>query len=313
MENIAFIVTGQLRTFFDNNDFINMINFTKTKYKNVYCICVVNPTSNADIKRLSNYLIENNVSCSIIDFFAHESEFNKKCIEKCKDNRMQQMVNIYCSTPKHAHRGLPNPYNYAFNCIFIQYYQLYLGLNELKSYINNAGIDFDIVCRTRFDCKYPDSFYAHIPLCNDIIQTLCFNNQVIGQKLYEHGLTNIDNLIQFNVNNRLPLPFGHLTNYHAGLSFGAMVCYNYQSLQNIKKNGLSNILYAFNDIIYFGKKDTVFKLINIFQDCCIYEPKNPDLYNHFFCTESQFIIFCLNNNIDVVMYPECLFGTLINR
>ena len=54
MENIAFIVTGQLRTFFDNNDFINMINFTKTKYKNVHCICVINPTSNTDIKRVSN-------------------------------------------------------------------------------------------------------------------------------------------------------------------------------------------------------------------------------------------------------------------
>ena len=251
------------------------------------------------------------MSCSIIDFSVHESEFKKKCIEKCKDNRMQQMVNIYYSAPRHAHRGLPNPYEYT--SAFVQYYQLYLGLNELQSYINNAGIDFDIVCKTRFDCKYPDLFYPHIPSYNDIIQTLCFNNRVILQKLYEHNLTNIDNLIQFNLNNRLPLPFGHIANFHAGLSFGGMMCYNYQSLQNIKNNGLSNILYSFNDFFYFGKKDTVFKLINIFQDCCIYEPKNPDLYNHFFCPESQFMIFCLNNKIDIIMYPECLLGTVINR
>ncbi len=313
MENIAFIVTGQLRTFFNNDNFINMINLTKTKYKLVHCICVVNPTSNTDIERLSNYLTKNNVSCSIIDFSEYDAEFKKKCAEKCKDNRMQQMVNIYYSAPRHAHRGISNPYEYSCNSTFIQYYQLYIGLKTLRTYINNTGTDFDIVCKTRFDCIYQESFYPHVPTCDNIIESICFYNTTIMNKLHEHNITNLDDLIQFNLYNRLPLPYGHITEYHAGLSFGGMVCYNYQSLQNIKNHGLTNVLFAFNDYYYFGNKNTFFKLLNIFDDSCFYKPQNPDLYNHYFCPESQFMNYCLNNNIDIVMYPECVFGTLVNR
>jgi hypothetical protein len=73
-----------------------------------------------------------------------------------------------------------------------------------------------------------------------------------------------------------------------------MVCYNYESLENIKNHGIQNILYSFNDYFYFAKTDVFFKLNNLFDDCCFYHPNNPDLYNHYFCPESQFIIFCLN-------------------
>lgn len=300
MENIAFIITGQLRTFFDNNDFINMINLTKTKYKLVHCIFILNPTSKNDVNQLNIFLNINSISHCIIDFSTLESEFKEKCKKKCEDPKMQKMVKIYYSTPKHAHQGISNPYEYSYNSTFIQYYQLYIGIKELQTYINSSGTKFDVVCKTRFDCKYPASFYPNIN--NKLYNT-------ITQKVDE----NIDELIEFNKTHRLPLPFGHIPEMHAELSFGGRVCYNYTSLQNIKNNGFSNILYSFNDYFYFGNKCTFLKLLNLFDDCCFYEPKNPDLYNHYFCPESQFINYCLNNNIDIIMYSECLFGSLINR
>ncbi len=277
-----------------------MINLTKTKYKLVHCIFILNPTSENDVNQLNNFLNINSISHCIIDFSTLETEFKEKCIKKCEDPKMQKMVNIYYSTPKHAHQGISNPYEYSCNCTFIQYYQLYIGIKELQTYINSSGTNFDVVCKTRFDCKYPASFYPNIN--NKLYNT-------ITPKVDE----NIDELIEFNKTHRLPLPFGHIPETHAELSFGGRVCYNYTSLQNIKNNGFSNILYSFNDYFYFGNKCTFLKLLNLFDDCCLYEPKNSDLYNHYFCPESQFINYCLNNNIDIIMYSECLFGSLINR
>lgn len=309
MNNIAFIITGQLRTFFNNDDFINMINISKTKYNYVYCVFVLNPSSSFDFLNLHNYLKLNNIVSTVIDFSLHENDFKYKCLKKCEDARFKNMINIYYSTPKYAHMGIKNPIEYSKTCTFIQYYQLYIGLMHINNYIEEFNIKFDIICKTRFDCKYPNLFYPHIP---NSTNTLFFNQQTLNSIQKNNNLS-IDKLIEFNLNNRLQLPNSHIPQYHAGLSFGGMVCYNYITLQNIKSNGTHNILYAFNDYFYFGNSHTFFKLINIFEDCCFYKPLISDLYNHYFCPESQFIIYCLNNNIDIIMYPECLYGTLINR
>lgn len=314
MENIAFIVTGQLRTFFENDDFLKMINLSKTKYATVFVICVLNPVSENDNIELNNFLNINNISNIVIDYSSNDYQdlFNNKC----QNIKMEEMIKVYFSNQKHAHRGIPDPKLYSSNCTFIQYYQLLLGINALKQYINETNIHFDTICKTRFDCKYPNDFYPHIPEYDNIMKTISFNEynfNIIQKKMDNYKLRTFEDLILFNKKNRLILPYGHISSNHGGLSIGGMVCYNYESLENIKTNGNKNIMYSFNDYFYFAKSDVFLKLENLFEHSCFYHPNNPDLYNHYFCPESQFVIFCLNNNIDIIMYPECLYDSLINR
>lgn len=316
MENIAFIVTGQLRTFFENDDFLKMINLSKTKYANVFVVCVLNPVCEKDNVELSKFLNKNSISNIIIDYSSYKNEYENAYNKKCQNQKMAEMIKVYFSNQKHAHRGIPDPKLYSSSCTFIQYYQLQLGIKELKKYINKTNIHFDIICKTRFDCKYPCDFYPHIPQYDNIINTISFNEHnfnIIKQKMDNHNLRTVEDLIMFNKNNRLMIPYGHISSQHGGLSVGGMVCYNYESLENINKNGIQNIMYSFNDYFYFAKPDIFFKLENLLDDCCFYRPNNPDLYNHYFCPESQFVMFCLNNKIDIVMYPECLYDSLINR
>ncbi len=316
MENIAFIVTGQLRTFFAHDDFLKMINLSKTKYANIFVVCVLNPVNEKDNIELNIFLNINNISNIIIDYSSYKNDYENEYNKKCQNKKMKEMIETYFSNQKHAHRGIPDPKLYSANCTFIQYYQLQLGIKELQKYINETNTHFDIICKTRFDCKYPFDFYPHIPQYDNILNTISFNEynfNIIQKKMDSYNLCTFEDLILFNKKNRLLPPYGHISSNHGGLSTGGMVCYNYESLENIKNHGIQNILYSFNDYFYFAKTDVFFKLNNLFDDCCFYHPNNPDLYNHYFCPESQFIIFCLNNKIDIIMYPECLYNSLINR
>ena len=316
MENLAIIVTGQLRTFFTNDDFLQMVNRSKRIYENVFVVCVINPVSETDISNVSIYLDTHNISNIIIDYSSHQSEYQDQCNLKFENPKMEQMIAKYFSEPKHAHSGIGDPKTYSYNCTFIQYYQLQLGIKALNKYINETNIQFDIICKTRFDCKYPFDFYPHIPVKDNIIHTLAFNTHnlnIIQNNMANYNLRTFDDLISFNKHTRLQMPFGHIPNEHCGLSFGGMVCYNYESLENIQYSGIKNILYSFNDYFYFAKADVFLKLESLFDDSCLYPCNNPDLYNHYFCPESQFMMFCLNQKIDIIMYPECFYDSLIHR
>jgi hypothetical protein len=65
-------------------------------------------------------------------------------------------------------------------------------------------------------------------------------------------------------------------------------------------NGSDDILYAFNDYVYFAKREIFLKLINFFNDSYIKET-NLNI-THFYAPEAHLIIFCDNNSIDILMY-----------
>uniref|UniRef100_A0A6C0I0W1 Uncharacterized protein n=1 Tax=viral metagenome TaxID=1070528 RepID=A0A6C0I0W1_9ZZZZ len=318
MENLAIIITGQLRTFFTNanNDFLKMIKLSKMKYANIFVICVINPSKESDISELYTFLNNHNISNRIIDYSLYKNEYDEKCIRKFNDPKMEEMIKLYWSSPKRAHIGISNPKQYSYNSTLIQYHQLQIGIRTLKKYIDESNISFDTICKTRFDCKYPTDFCPYIENKNNIIDTIAFNENnvnIIKQNMDQYGINTIDDLILFNKKTRLKLPHGHIPYEHHALALGGMACYNYESLENVRRNGIENILYSFNDYFYFAKTDIFLKLEKILDDSCLITCNNPDLYNHYFCPESQFIIFCLYNKIDIIMYPECFYDTMIYR
>jgi hypothetical protein len=227
------------------------------------------------------------------------------------------MVEKYFATPKHAHQGIPDPKQYSYNHTLVYFHQLQVGIRALKEYISSTNTLFDIICKTRYDSKYPEEFYPHIPKYeNDILKTVAFNQHnyhIIKKNMADYRLTTIDDLIAFNKETRLPIPYGHLPNEHAGLGLGGMVCYNYEALERIKETATNHILYSFNDYFYFANTHTFLKLESLFDNACIIECNNHDLYNHYFCPESQFTMGCLYLNINIIMYPEYFYGTLANR
>ena len=357
MENLAIIATGQLRTFFTNDGFLQMVNRCKIKYENVLVVCVINPVSESDISNISIYLDTHNIQNIIINFSLHQTEYHNQCNLKFQNPKIEQMITKYFSEPKHAHIGLSDPKTYSYSVPLVQFYQLQVGIKALKEYINETNVKFDIICKTRFDSKYPLDFYPHMPIEDNIIQTVSFNKHnlnIIQNNMAKYNLTTFDDLITFNKHTRLQLPLGHIPIEHYGLSFGGMVCYNYQSLENIQQpHGITslnynvtssdapleiqgqqltinetpslvtcpisnvhqykNILYAFNDFFYFAKSDVFLKLESLFDEACLTTCDNQDLYNHYFCPESQLMIFCLNHKIDIIMYPECFYDSMVHR
>lgn len=316
MPNLAIIVTGQIRTFFDNDSFSNMISLSKTYYINIIVICILNSNIPSDYKDIELYFNKLDIQHVIINYTQYRDVYNLELNRKFNDSRYLFFKDTYFSSGKDAHRGLSDPDNYCKTSSCIQQHQVKIGIECLNKYSINNSINFDIIMKTRFDSKYPYDFCPHIPSDTTMINTLSFNQHnkdILINSMKQYGIKDIDGLIDFNTRTRLILPKGHIDHSHRGLSFGGMVCYNYKSLINIKEEGIENILYSFNDYYYFAKKKTFFKLFNWFDDSSLFECANPDLYNHYFCPESQLIIFCLNNNINILMYPECFYDSMINR
>ena len=217
--------------------------------------------------------------------------------------------------------NIKDPDGYSTRHTWIQYHQLNIGIETLLTYIKENNIDFHFICKTRFDSKYPIDFLPHIPSSNNILDILSFNEEnkdKIIHSMNAYNIKNIDELVKFNENTRLMPPRGHIPIEHYALCFGGRVCYNYKTLKNINTNNndiinKDNILYSFNDYYYFSNLNTFIKLRNIYKDSCLYSNDNADLSNHIFCPESQFMIFCLNNNIDILMYAECFYDSMVYR
>jgi hypothetical protein len=212
---------------------------------------------------------------------------------------------------------LSDPDQYIKNSTSIQQFQLKKGIQVLIKFMAENNIDFEICMRTRYDCKYPDNFFPNIPTYPNIIQNLAFNehnHKIILNAMKEENVTNFHELLEFNKTHRLHVPYSHIPNHtHSAIAFGGMLCFNYESLQNIFDNVnqsdvSSLILYAFNDYFYFSKTFNFLKLQKLFDESHLFGCNNTDLYNHFFCPETQLIIFCLNNNINILMYPHWFYN-----
>lgn len=310
MNKLGIIILGQIRTFFNYSDFTDLINLSKKEYE-IYIFCILNSNEENDFINLNKYLSELQINYyEIIDYKKYKDLFFEIANQKLNNPNFLKLKEKYFSKYLHSHVGLNNPENYFLNH-FIQHHQLKIGIEYLKK----KNIIFDVIFKTRFDAKYHDNFYPKIINNDDLLNVISFNPEnktKISNSMNKNNISTFDELINFNKNKRINAPLSHLDIEDYALSFGGRVCYNYESLDNIKNN-INNILYSFNDYYFFSNHETFLKLDRLINDAYLFEPNNPDLYNHIFCPESQLIIFCLNNKIDIIMYAECFYNTMINR
>jgi hypothetical protein len=313
-KSLAIIVTGQLRTFFKNDSFEKMILLSKANFTNLVIFAVLNSTDETEFVSLETFFNKLPITYyRIIDFTEYKSELESKIQDKIRNPDFYQNKKDYFSIPRDAHRGLSNPENYLQNHLGPQFFQLKIGIENLEKYIIENNITFDTVCKTRFDSKYPDQFYPHLPDTKNDIERISFdsyNQNIIENSMKIYGIKSKEDLLQFNLTHRLILPQCHISMKHSGMTMGGRICYNYESLQYLfnDETEYQNILYAFNDIYYFANQTTFLKLKHLFDESYLKKGNNPDLKNHFFCPETQFILFCLNHHIHVIMYPECFYN-----
>lgn len=314
MNNIAFIITGQLRTFFNiKNGLKDVLLLSKQHYNFLYVICVLNSNNVDDYSILTDFFNDLNINVQFVNYSLYLEEYKTDCNKKIINDKYINLKNNNSS----ACKAITDPDGYSTRHTWIQYHQLKIGIETLSKFITDSGIDFKFICKTRFDSKYPSGFFPHIPTNTDTLTKLSFNPQnkdKILNSMHKYNIKNIDELISFNENIRLKLPMVHIPIDHYALCFGGRVCYNYKSIKNIcEKGNNDDILYSFNDYYYVSNKNTFMKLVNLYEDSCLYSNDNPDLSNHIFCPESQFMIFCLNNNIDIIMYAECFYDSMVYR
>ena len=317
--NLVIIITGYIRNFFDNDDFSRMYARCRAFYDDVLVICVLNSNKyDEDMSRLTNYF--QNLKCTnlICNFSDHIDEYHRVVANKIIQERYIQQKKRYFSSYKESQQSIHDPDSYIASTVCVQQFQVKIGITRLLKYAEDNQCDFGVCMRTRFDCKYPDDFFPHIPE-GDILDHITFNDHIkniVTSQMLVHNLYTVEDLIRFNQTQRLHPPYGHIPNRgYCNMAFGGLVCHNYESLVNICHQGYDNTLYAFNDFYYFSKTAPFIKLIQWFDESCLLDSSNPDLYNHYFCAESQLIIFCLNNNINILMYPEYFYGinTFVNR
>lgn len=239
-----------------------MLNLSKKYYNKILIICVLNEINNNDNKKLKDYLYNiSNIEFVILLFSDYKKNYESKIKNKINNFTYIELKKKYLSSYKESHKLIYNPDNY-YNSL-IQLYQVVIGINFLINYINYYNIYFDVICKTRFDAKYYDDFYPHIIKSKNILDILSFNEQnkiLIKKYMINYNIKNIDDLIEFNKINKLSDPYSHIKDEHFALSFGGMVCYNYNSLENIKNNNFKNILYSFDDYYYFSNQDTFLHL-----------------------------------------------------
>lgn len=312
--NLAIIITGQLRTFFDNSSFTDMYQLSKKYYNKILVICILNSNEfDTDHSKLKSYFNELNSESIICNYKNYTDKYNEIIKQKLSNPLYLKQKEKYFSSYKNAHIGLPDPDSYTKNNACAQQHQIQIGIEHM---LEKYTYDFDICMKTRFDAKYPENFYPHIPTNGNILDNLAFNahnkNKIL-ERMKENKINSFEKIVEFNKNNKINPPNSHIYSKHDALSFGGMVCYNYESLYNIHNNGFNHILYAFNDYYFFSKKDDFVKFQKWIDESCLMDCVNPDLYNHYFCPENQFVIFCINNGINLLMYPECFYDGMVHR
>jgi len=310
--SISIILTGQTRSFFSNNNFSKMIKRVKENYKTIFIVCVLNSGNHNEV---SEYLSSLDIKHMTIDYPHYMGMYLHEVAEKQNHTEYIRLKEQYLNSTTTAKKEIWDTDTWTRQHTYIQSHQLKIGLMHLIDYENGNNIKFDIICKTRFDISYPEDFYPHIPLLNyntndninsketqsQLLDSITFNK--INKKLAEEamkkcGLETIDDLIDYNKKQKEQIEC-RVDPDMKYITFGSTYCYNYHSLEGIKKHGTKNILYALNDLCFFGRRDVFFKLQNWFQESGMIE--NTEI-PHFYAPESQLIIFCLKHGIDILCY-----------
>lgn len=308
-KSVAIIVTGQTRSFFDNDNFFNMIQKTKQMYKTIFIVCVLNSGNHSQV---STYLNSLRLKHMTIDYPHYMGLYFHEVAEKQNKPEYIRLKEKYLASTTTAKNEIWDPDTWTREHTYIQSHQLKIGLMHLIEYESSNNIYFDVICKTRFDISYPADFYPHIPddtNINSILDLVAFNQtnkSFMEGPMKQLGLETIDDLIRFNREKQPELEC-RVDPDLKYITFGSTYCYNYHSLEGIKKNGTKNILYALNDLCFFGKRDVFLKMQSFFQESGLIENREIP---HFYAPESQLIIFCLKNGIDVLCYYNNSFDII---
>lgn len=252
MSNLAIIITGQLRNFFSvNNGLKKIIEISKKKYNLIHVICILNSDNLEDYNKLKIFFNEINITLQIINYTLYEHDYKNECINKIKNNKFIELKN----NNNFACRNIGgNPDEYSIKHSWIQFHQLKIGIDTLLKYIENTKIEFHIVCKTRFDSKYPTDFFPHIPESNNFIDIISFNdhNKIkIINSMNENNIKNMNELINFNKNTRLHLPHIPLKDYALCLAEECVIIMNQLKIYTIMIILTKKIYYILLMIIIF--------------------------------------------------------------
>ena len=303
MNNLCLITTGQIRTFFRNKNadsYTSMIELCKQHYSIILIVAVVNGVF--DSYTLSEYLLSLGVKFLIIDYNTYKSQYNTEIELKLKSNEYLTLKQKYQQNKNNsALHEIPEPDSNPN--LWIQFHQLYVGISHMLEYEMLHKVNFDMIMKTRFDIRYKPSFFPYMP--KDTWNKFCFNEELITEfssTIEKLGIEmDINSVLHYLKTQKIEAPNCRVNNIHLPISFGGMYVYNTISLQNII-NGSTDILYAFNDFIFFSKREVFLKLTNLFHDSGIKD--SVVFVPHFYAQEAQFYIFCINNGIDILMFTQ---------
>lgn len=312
MLNLAILITGQIRDFFSNNYFTEVLERCIEKYDKVLVICVLNPSSEDDDELLKKYFSNYKIfELLIIDFSnkIYKNDYSTKMKIKYNNKIFDIIYDKYKNLNTQGFVEIPDPKT-TKNNIILQFYQLYIGMSTLRQYQEDKNINFDITWRTRFDLFYPNDFYPHLPKSDDIFDILCFNQKnkkLLLEVMNKYCMKSIDDIITYNKENVVRPPHCRILNKdHWYISFGSEYVSNYKSLEYIK-SGNYNIIYSFGHQFEFGETKNMLIFEKLFDYFWINEPIDPNIYTHYYAPENQIMQFCLDNNLPILCYRDyCL-------
>jgi hypothetical protein len=307
MENLSIIITGEIRSFFSNNYFTEVLNKCIENYNQILVICVVNSKNMNEYNSLNLFFKKFKIHNSIIINYADEKyqiEFNEKMREKYNNPNFIKIRQKYMELNTNAHKEINDPYTNQHNVETPQLHQISIGIKKMIEYQNKANIFFDVVFKTRFDVKYPCLFYPSIQKSNNIIDILThnkINKEFIVNSMKKYNLKTIHDLIEFNKQNKIVLPNCRVDRDHFNISFGGPLFYNYITLEKVLNN-TENILYSYNDHFYFANNLTFCKIDSFFDNAFILDEFIPELLYHIYCPETQLINCALHSDIKIIVY-----------
>lgn len=309
MKNLAIILTGKMEMIFtETNYFSKLYYHICNNYNNTLFICIVNINDEILNINLNNYF--KSLNHIIINYNDYENEFKLALNNKYDDINYKKIFEKYNKNNSHAitSKEIEDPINNLSP--IIQSHQLQLGIKALIDYEKKNNITYDIIMRTRYDIRYPEFFYPQIP--SDILHFNNLNKNIIQNSMNKLNLKNIDDLIEFNKNNKMQLPECRIYDSDIiNITFGGSYFHNSKNLEKIK-NGCKDFIYLFNDYFYFGNRELMLKLYNMFNESFLIEPneENEELYNHIYSPESQMIIYLLKKDINFLMYNNNTFSVV---
>jgi len=302
MVNLSIIITGQIRTFFNNEDFTNMLKLSLSTYENILIICVVNTRPDQECCHLLKEYFNKFelLEVVIIDYRDYKKEYEDMVNLKLNNAEFIKIKNHFFSLDNVRH----TTFNGSITTTLIQFHQITIGIKKLIEYKEKNNINFDITMKTRFDIRYPENFCPILPSNDDIFDRISFNKinkELLMNEMKNNNLYTIEDLILFNKNNKILNDYRITAKNHNILSFGSEFLYNYNSLEKIN-NGNNDIIYSFNVFFDISKTETYIKLKDLFNKAYLHSPINPELWYRFYATETEMINYCLNNNINILVY-----------